>query len=245
MKSVAIHQLNFFPWLPFFHKLAAVDHFILLDDVQYERTGAGSWQNRVRLAHQGKQFWLTCPLDRSIPKTANIMQMRLHKDRTWQRKAIGTINNHYRKAAHFNEVLPLIKPLIEYESDNLADYNEHAIYSIAAYLGIKTTVTRSSSLNVTSNTTQRLIDLVKAVGGNTYYAGRNATQTYQDNNAFAEQGLNLTVENYHLTPYKQVNNPEFVPGLSILDTLLNVDPDSICKLLQQQTEIEPEPTLTE
>lgn len=235
MKSVAIHQVNFFPWLPFFHKLASVDHFILLDDVQYERTGAGSWQNRVRLAFQGAPYWLTCPLDRSVPKTAMIREMRIQADPRWQKKAINTLQLQYKKAPNFDVAFPLIKELILNDTNNLALYNEHAIRSVCNHLGLTTTITRSSELNIDSTGTQRLIDLVKAVGGNSYYAGRNAARTYQENEAFDAQGIELELENYNPVEYPQLKTKEFVSGLSIIDALMNVSGDETVALLQPRT----------
>jgi len=231
-KKVAIHQVNFFPWLPFFHKIAAVDHFILLDDVQYERTGAGSWQNRVRLACQGQLYWLTCPLDRSVPKTAKIMEMQRLADNSWVKKAKKTLQHHYSKSKHFDEIMPTVSELMQYESGNLAQYNENAIRTLCKKLCLSTSISRSSELEVISTGTQRLIDLVKSVNGSTYYAGRNASETYQENETFGEQGLSLSIENYSAKPYSQAGNKEFISGLSIIDTLMNVGFEKTRQLIQ-------------
>lgn len=231
-KVVAIHQANFFPWLPFFHKISTADHFILLDDVQYERTGAGSWQNRVRLACQGQLYWLTCPLDRRVPKTAKIMEMQRLADESWIHKATKSIQHQYGKADFFDECHPMISELMKYKSVNLAQYNENAIRFICNKLSLSTTISRSSDLEVTSTGTQRLIDLVKSVNGDTYYAGRNASETYQENDKFAEQGLALLIEDYEVEPYSQANNKNFVAGLSIIDALLNVGFSKTRQLIQ-------------
>lgn len=42
---VAIHQPNLIPWLPFFYKMAMVDKFIILENVQFEK---GGFQNRYK-----------------------------------------------------------------------------------------------------------------------------------------------------------------------------------------------------
>ncbi|OED35643.1 hypothetical protein AB833_29610 [Chromatiales bacterium (ex Bugula neritina AB1)] len=232
MKKVAIHQANFFPWLPFFHKLASVDHFVLLDDVQYERTGAGSWQNRVRLAFQGNPYWLTCPLDRSVPKTAQIREMRIQADPRWKKKAINTLQLQYKKAPHFEAAFPLVQELILNDTSNLAHYNEHAIRRICQHLELTTIISLSSDLNIQTTGTQRLIDLVKASDGDTYFAGRNAARTYQENEAFDQQGIELVLENYSALPYAQLKTTEFVSGLSIIDALMNVGAEETVALLQ-------------
>src|ERR1041385_6733376 len=64
-KLVAIHQPNFFPWLGYFNKIARADIFIVLDNVQFSKTG-GTWSNRVRLLLEGWPMWATLPVERSF-----------------------------------------------------------------------------------------------------------------------------------------------------------------------------------
>ena len=59
MKKVAILQSNYIPWKGYFEMIAAMDEFILYDDMQYTRR---DWRNRnlIKTPH-GKQ-WLTIPV---------------------------------------------------------------------------------------------------------------------------------------------------------------------------------------
>ena len=54
---IAIHQPNFYPWLGYFNKIQKCDRFVILDEVQFPKTG-GTWMNRVRLkiGHQTDYF---------------------------------------------------------------------------------------------------------------------------------------------------------------------------------------------
>lgn len=56
---VAIHQPNFVPWLPFFYKMAMVDNFVLLTNVQFEKNG---YQNRFKY----KDKWITKPVNSGL-----------------------------------------------------------------------------------------------------------------------------------------------------------------------------------
>ena len=59
MKTVAILQSNYIPWKGYFDLIAAVDEFILYDDMQYTRR---DWRNRNQIkTPQGLQ-WLTVPV---------------------------------------------------------------------------------------------------------------------------------------------------------------------------------------
>ncbi len=49
----AIHQPNFFPWLGYFDKIKRCDKFVVLDDVQFPKTGGG-WSNRVAVIFKVK-----------------------------------------------------------------------------------------------------------------------------------------------------------------------------------------------
>jgi len=54
--KIACHQPNFCPWFPFFYKMAMVDIFVILENVQFEKNG---FQNRYK-AGNGK--WVTIPV---------------------------------------------------------------------------------------------------------------------------------------------------------------------------------------
>ena len=60
---VSIHQPQYFPWLPYFAKIARSDVFIFLDKVQYQKNGL---QNRNELKNSNGRFWLTIPVSSSL-----------------------------------------------------------------------------------------------------------------------------------------------------------------------------------
>ena len=43
---LAAHQLHYLPWLRYFHKIASVDTFVVLDNIQFNKNG---WQNRNKI----------------------------------------------------------------------------------------------------------------------------------------------------------------------------------------------------
>ena len=56
MKKVAIVQSNYIPWKGYFDMIAAVDEFILYDDMQYTRR---DWRNRNQIKTPQGVRWIT------------------------------------------------------------------------------------------------------------------------------------------------------------------------------------------
>jgi hypothetical protein len=56
---VAIHQVNFIPWMPFFEKIHQADIFVILKEVQFPKN---SWSNRCQV--NGK--WWTNPVEHGL-----------------------------------------------------------------------------------------------------------------------------------------------------------------------------------
>lgn len=61
--KIAIHQANFFPWFPFFYKMAKADVFIVMIHCQFEKNG---FQNRALV---NDKWW-------SVPVTGGTMAIK-------------------------------------------------------------------------------------------------------------------------------------------------------------------------
>jgi hypothetical protein len=216
---VAIHQPNFFPWLGYFDKIRRADVFVLLDDVAYPRAGSGgmgSWCNRVRLSVQAKARWVTCPL-RRMSLGQPIRSAEIDDTQPWRDKLLRTLEINYRNAPRFSTCMALLEPLVREREGNLAAYNIHAIKVIAAHLGLSTRFVLQSGLSESGRATERLISLVKAVGGSAYLCGDGAAG-YQRDELFAESGIELVKLNFSQRSYGDPSR--FIPGLSVIDYLM-------------------------
>ncbi|MCP5268576.1 MAG: WbqC family protein [Zoogloeaceae bacterium] len=221
MSLVAIHQPNFFPWLGYFDKIRRADIFIFLDDVQYPKKG-GSWSNRVKVLINSEGHWLTAPVDRSFHGTRAINEMYFSGEEDWRGKVLKTLIAAYRRAPYFEEAFSILEPLIRHSDDNVAGYNVHATVTLAGAIGLSVdSFVRSSSLQVGSTATQRLIDLTRQVGGQFYLCGGGASG-YQEDEAFARNGLSLVYQQFVPEPYPQYGMATFLPGLSIIDRAMNL-----------------------
>lgn len=230
-KIIAVHQPNFFPWLGYFDKIVKSDVFIILDDVQFPRSGSGTWINRVRLCVSGESRWVTAPIKRVHHSTLNINEMFFDETNSWRQKMIKTIEGNYKKAEFYNENIDFLVSLISNIENNVADYNFSNIRSIAEYLGIDVNkIKLASSFQVNSSSTQRIIDLVKLNDGNSYYCGGGATG-YQEDELYEQNGIKLIYQNYSHPIYSQRNSGDFLDGLSVLDALLNIGREKSRKLI--------------
>lgn len=219
-RVVAIHQPNFFPWLGYFDKMARSDVFVFLDDVQYQKTG-GAWSNRVRLLVNGEARWATAPIRRAFHGVASINQIEWADEQPWREKFLKTLQANYGRAPFFHETMELLVPLVQQAESNLARYNMHVVRAIAGYLdmGHDHCVT-SSALNASGAGTDLLIGITREVGGTAYLCGGGAGG-YQDDERFSAVGVALVYQHFVSPGYTQAGSGEFVPGLSIIDALMN------------------------
>lgn len=217
---VAIHQPNFFPWLGWFDKLARADCMILLDHVPLQQTG-GNYTNRSRVLVKGEPHWMTVPLARGTDARRRIDQAFIADQGNWRRKMVSTLHQSYAKAEARAETSDSIARVILGQSHRLCELNIDGLNTVASLLGLDTTrVVRSSSIPTEGASTALLVELVKAVGGTQYLTGSGAS--YQNDDLFRRSGVQVVYQQFRPAPYRQSGAREFVPGLSVIDALLNV-----------------------
>lgn len=230
MTNVAIHQPNFFPWLGYFDKIARSDHFVFLDHVQFQKTG-GVWSNRVRLLVGGSPQWVTAPVDRTFHGTRAINTIEFSDRQPWREKLLKTLAANYGRAAYYAETMACLAPLIVHADNNLARYNANAIMKLAGHLGIQLPAWHwSSALEVDGQATDLLISITRRVGAGVYLCGGGAGE-YQQDAAFSRAGLALEYQHFEHPHYEQRHAAEFVPGLSIIDALMNCGREGVSRLL--------------
>lgn len=216
---VAIHQPNFFPWLGYFSKIKHSDVFILLDTVDLQIGNANSITTRTKIKTQQGELWLTIPIKKSENKLISAIQ--IDNRQPWQKKMLKTIQMAYSKAPEYPIVYPMIENLINASHESMSAFNSSIITTIAQWLEIKTQIVVASKLpQVSDDKNFRLIELIKAVNGTVYLSGNGARQ-YNDESAYNNNHITLTYTNFKAQEYPQLHGA-FIPGLSILDALMNL-----------------------
>mgnify|MGYP003363500464 FL=1 len=222
MKKVAIVQSNYIPWKGYFDMIAAVDEFILYDDMQYTRR---DWRNRNQIkTPQGIQ-WLTVPVQVKGKYHQKIRETEIEGSE-WANAHWKSLIQNYRRAAHFEEIAVWLEPLYLNEPpSHLSPLNRRFIAAICNYLSIETVISHSWDYTLVEGKTERLAALCAQAGGTEYVSGP-AAKDYVDEEVFKERGIRLTWFDYAGYPkYPQLWG-EFVHGVTILDLLFNCGRDS-------------------
>lgn len=216
-KKIAAMQPYLFPYLGYFQLIAAVDEFVLGDNLQYVKE---SWINRNRILVSRKEKLLTFPLKKT-GHTARINEKFFvdHFDDEMG-GVLEKIAVSYRKAPCYREVYPLLEHILRSEERNLARFAEHAITKLCAYMGIDTPIHTASRLGIgeCSDKQDRVIRTVKKLGGTTYINPIGGVNLY-DAEYFSNNGIELLFHRMGDVRYKQFGNA-FFPGLSIIDVLM-------------------------
>lgn len=213
---VTIHQPDFMPWLGFFERWSYSDLFIVLDDVQFIRRG---WQNRDKIPGNSETQWLTVPVKSKGQFFQKINEVQVNEANNWQKDHLNTLTHIYGSAPNFDKIIKIIKTIYERDYTKLIDLNMHILRAFAEQLEIMTPCAFSSNYKVEGSSTDKLVNLVKAAGGNCYLTGQGS-KTYLDECKFVNNGISVEwqefeISNYHFPGFKA--NKE----LSTIDFLMN------------------------
>jgi len=220
MKKIAILQSNYIPWKGYFDMIAAVDEFILLDDVQFTKN---DWRNRNKIKTPKGVEWITVPVGQNINR--RIRDVELPND-IWQKKHWKTLVSNYGRAPHFNAIAEWLEPLYcSHSYKNLSQMNRCFIEAVCSYLCIKTIITNSWDYTLLVDKSERLVDICTQVGSMEYVSGP-AAKNYIEENVFIKRGVKITWFDYVGYPeYPQLWG-EFTHEVSILDLLFNCGIDA-------------------
>jgi len=218
--KVAIHQPHYLPYLGYFDKLDAADVFIVLDTVQFAKH---DWQNRNRIRTKDGWQWLTVPVIDRFPERIDRVEINGRTD--WSRKHGQALRLHYGGCRFWDPVGPPLTELLQRPWQRLYDLNVAVLDLLCQQIGIRTPRVLASSLRAREESTDRLIDLTRAVGGTVYLAGSQGP-AYMDVARFTQAGIAVEVQAYQHPEYPQRYAP-FLPDLAVVDLLLNCGPDSL------------------
>lgn len=215
---IGVHQPNYLPYPGFFEKMDQCDLFVIYDDAQFNRR---DFQHRNRIKTFQGWKWLTVPVEkRSIPINEIRIKNELNKKGIrWQDVHFSEINRNYRDTQYFHIYKDEIKDIYDQTYTNLIDLNLSLINLLSHAFNINTKTILSSELGLNSKSTQRLVDIIEVLEGDTYLSGAMGDK-YQDIELFNNKGINVINQDFTYPTYKQLYG-EFILNLSAIDVLFN------------------------
>jgi len=224
--KIGIMQPYLFPYLGYFQLIAAVDKFIIYDDVNFIKQG---WINRNNILLDGKPFLFTLDL-RGASSFKKINEITRGNN---GKKIIKTIYLAYSKAPFFDDIFPIIKAVFESEEKNLALFVSNSITKLVEYMGINTEILSSFSL-VKNNSIQgkhKVLEICSIMGA-THYINSIGGRNLYSKKEFELHNIILNFLSPKAIEYKQFNL-DFVPSLSVIDVLMFNSKDNIKHLLKE------------
>ena len=214
--KVAIMQPYFLPYIGYWQMLAAVDRFVLLDDVAFIPRG---WIHRNRLLVQGRVHPFTLPVSGGSQNRA-IDVVERFEPAIWSARFRKTVVQEYRRAAHFDETMALLDPILNDMRGNLASFLASSITAVRQHLGIDTPVVSAAARHPSRGlkAAERIIDICEREGATEYINSPGGAALY-DPAEFARHGIALHFIEPVPVPYPQPGTG-FVAALSILDVLM-------------------------
>jgi hypothetical protein len=224
--KIGIMQPYFMPYIGYWQLLAAVDAFVVYDNIQYTKKG---WINRNRFLQNGTDSRFTV----SVKKDSEYVDVvkRVVADNFDRDKLLNQLEASYRRAPYFKIVFPVIISIIMGGQRNLFDYIHHSIRVTAEFLRIKTPIIISSTIacDHSLRSESRVIAICKALGATTYINPIGGQALYSPA-TFTMHGIALNFLKTRPICYPQYAAP-FVANLSIIDVMMFNSTESIRVLL--------------
>lgn len=229
---LGIMQPYFLPYIGYFQLLEHCDTFVLYDDIQYSKRG---WINRNRILASGKPRTITLPLRRASDY-ADVRDREIASEYS-PKAMMAVLRQSYCRAPFWTNYEQLLEGILRFSSRNLYEFVANSISAVARHVGIQTPVVTSSSLGIDRSLRgeQRVLATCMAVGATEYVNPIGGWNLYDDN-AFAALGLRLSFLRSLMTPYAQFSFP-YVEALSIVDTMMFVEPLELCSRMRSDYEI--------
>lgn len=208
-------QPYFLPYVGYWQLLAAVDCFVVYDNIQYTKKG---WINRNRFLLNGASALFTVPLR----KGSHLLHVadRSIADDFDPATLLDALAAAYRKAPFFSAVFPIVESVVAAAPRNLFEYLHHGLAVVADALEIRTPIVVSSTVPIDHRLSaeRKVLALCESLGA-TRYINSIGGQALYSASAFAERGVELRFIQSRPLTYVQYGHP-FVPGLSIVDVMM-------------------------
>lgn len=222
-------QPYFLPYIGYWQLLAAVDKFVVLDDVNYIKKG---WINRNRILVSGKPYSFTVPL-MSASQNRLICDIFLVKEGRWQEKFLRTVSQSYCRAPFFETTFRMLEEVLSCDDVMLNRYLLSSINTVLKRLEVQVEIIESSRgfKNSHLGAQGRIIDICKNINASVYVNLIGGRGIY-NSTTFKDNGIDLRFLKSHDIIYPQLD-ASFSPRLSILDIMMFNSTEKIKSFLHE------------
>lgn len=225
----AIHQPHYFPWLGYFDKIAKVDLFVFMDEVQLEDR---SYMLRNRfLRKDGELIYLSVTAAKKGYREKKYNEIETMDNARWQGKHLAYLRDLYSRSPYRDEILERLMPVFTKDYRFLYDVTKDSILLCMEILDIRTETVEQSALDYRRNggvpqdknvrRSGDVLNICQAAGATAYMTGTGASLGFLDMEQFSATGIRVAVQSYQCPQYSQMFSKEFIPNISALDLLFN------------------------
>jgi len=217
MKTVVISQPMLFPWVGMFEQIRLADAYVHYDDVQFSK---GSFTNRVQIKTLQGIKWLTLPL-KNLKLGQKISEIEVDNSKDWRNGHLSLLKQSYAAAPYSREMLDLVSQVYSHQTSLVSEIAVISMMAVHRYFNFQKPLEfyYSSQMNIPGESSRRVLDVVKQLGGNVYITGHGA-KNYLDHPLFEQEGVQVEYINYQKKSYPQLHG-EFTPFVSTLDLIAN------------------------
>jgi len=208
-------QPYFLPYIGYFQLIAAVDVFVLYDNIEYTKKG---YINRNYMLQNDKRVVFSIPLasDSDYVDVCN-RKLAVNFNRA---KLLNRFKEAYRRAPYFSKIFMLLEDVVYYESPNLFHFLQNSVIKICAHLDIGTEIRTSSEVDIdhACKNQDKVLAICDALGAKVYVNSIGGMALYSPK-IFQGRGVDLRFLRSKPFEYNQFG-ADFVPLLSIVDVLM-------------------------
>lgn len=207
----------YFPWVGLLEQMRLANAYVRYDDVQFSK---GSFTNRVQIKSALGSQWLTVPL-KKFSLGATIDEIEIDDAKNWQSKHLAQLTQAYSNALYFQEMRELVESVFSQPFRRIGDLAYASQMQLLDYFDLNPAlkVLDVKSLGILGQSSQRVLDIVRHLGGDKYITGHGASK-YLDHSLFEQSGVDVQYMQYQKNNYPQLHG-DFTPYVSALDLLAN------------------------
>lgn len=226
--TLGIMQPYFMPYIGYWQLMAAVDKYVVYDDVNFIKRG---WVNRNNILLNGEPYMFSIALS-GASQNKLFKEIDIIDDFSKLKK---TLQHSYSKAPYYEKTMLLLDEILDFPDKNLARFLYHSFSVILNYLDVQTELIMSSSVNKDNSLKgqDKILDICRVLQADRYINAIGGQELY-DYKDFIQNRIELKfLKPNHIT-YLQYKN-DFVPNLSIIDVLMFNGKEETKSLLNEYT----------